>query len=559
MSKRTYAAGVLFRAPTGRFLFLKRPDGVWGIPAGKIEPSETSAQAAARETWEETRYVCSRPLLPGFNDVRGGVDFTMFNYEADGEFSPTLNYEHLGFVWADLDELPSPLFPGFGERLITSFAMDEREYDLNGWFEIQDNPISRVGVYPYRGKNIKGAPDPDAMYMVYRPAEELKDPMCINSFRLVPWVDNHTMLGEGEKLTPVESRTIEGVLGEQIYFDEADQTLKGNLKCWTNQHQDKIDGGKRELSLGYRCRYEYVPGVWNGIKYDYVQRTMRGNHLASVNDGRMGPDVAVMDGFSFTVDSREFKAMGTKVGVKKGPAAKPVNKVSKLVASLLSFAQDEDESADVPAGELEQFQQLVDKVAPLLEQLSELPTVMAQPSMNDEDDDETDPANVVLDTAVTDPAKKPDAIAKDATDPTKKDKDDVAMDASDLKAMIASEIKKGIAAAVAGMTPAMDEKEIISKARRRADLAEKLSHFVGVFDSSDMTLAEVEKYGVEKLGIPNVAAGQESGAIAAYLHGRVAPTHDTRRLRAVGGAQFAMDGKEAGDNPVDAFINGFKG
>lgn len=554
MSKRTYAAGVLFRAPTGRFLFLKRPDSVWGIPAGKVERGETSAQAASRETWEETRYVCSRPLLPGFNDVRGGVDFTMFNYEVEDEFSPTLNFEHLGFVWAGLDELPSPLFPGFGERLITSFAMDEREYDLNGWFEIQDNPISRVGVYPYRGKNIKGAPDPDAMYMVYRPAEELKDPMCINSFRLVPWVDNHTMLGEGEKLTPVESRTIEGVLGEQIYFDEADQTLKGNLKCWTNQHQDKIDGGKRELSLGYRCRYEYAPGVWNGIKYDYVQRTMRGNHLASVDDGRMGPDVAVMDGFSFTVDSREFKAMGTKVVVKKGPAKKPVNKVSALVASLLSFAQDEDESADVPAGELEQFQALVDKVAPLLEQLSALPTVMAQPSMNDEDD-ATDPANVTLDADDPD-GKKAAQLAKDEADKVAKgkDKDDVAMDASDLKAMIQAEIKKGIAAAVAGLTPAMDEKEIISKTRRRAALTEQLSHFVGVFDSSDMTLAEVEKYGVDKLGIPNVVAGQESGAIAAYLHGRVAPTHGKRNAL---GADHAMDAADKAGNPVDAFINGF--
>src|SRR6185369_6941690 len=31
-------------------------------------------------------------------------------------------------------------------------------------------------------------------------------------------------------------------------------------------------GKKRELSLGYECRIDAVPGEWNGQKYDQVQR-----------------------------------------------------------------------------------------------------------------------------------------------------------------------------------------------------------------------------------------------------------------------------------------------
>ena len=35
----------------------------------------------------------------------------------------------------------------------------------------------------------------------------------------------------------------------------------------------------------------------------------RGNHLALVENGRMGPDVAVLDHFTFTVDNKEFQNM----------------------------------------------------------------------------------------------------------------------------------------------------------------------------------------------------------------------------------------------------------
>jgi hypothetical protein len=40
-----------------------------------------------------------------------------------------------------------------------------------------------------------------------------------------------------------------------------------------------------------------------------VQREIRGNHLALVENGRMGPDVAVLDHLTFTIDSKEFQQM----------------------------------------------------------------------------------------------------------------------------------------------------------------------------------------------------------------------------------------------------------
>ena len=91
-----------------------------------------------------------------------------------------------------------------------TYAQDKREYDANNWFEVKDNPLSKEGVFHYRGAQIRlpdgtTAPDPDKSYGVYRSAEELSDPEAIASFRLVPWVDDHAMLGaEDMGMTPAE-------------------------------------------------------------------------------------------------------------------------------------------------------------------------------------------------------------------------------------------------------------------------------------------------------------------------------------------------------------------
>ena len=49
------AVGALIRDPQNRLLFIRKSeDGVWGLPAGAIEPGETPKEAVAREVLEET-------------------------------------------------------------------------------------------------------------------------------------------------------------------------------------------------------------------------------------------------------------------------------------------------------------------------------------------------------------------------------------------------------------------------------------------------------------------------------------------------------------------------
>lgn len=48
--------------------------------------------------------------------------------------------------------------------------MTARQEDQNGYITIENNPISRSGVFQYLGRNV-GDADPDRIVNVYRPAE----------------------------------------------------------------------------------------------------------------------------------------------------------------------------------------------------------------------------------------------------------------------------------------------------------------------------------------------------------------------------------------------------
>jgi HK97 family phage prohead protease len=58
---------------------------------------------------------------------------------------------------------------------------------------------------------------------------------------------------------------------------------------------DIENGRLHDISCGYRCRLEPTPGVWNGERYDAIQRDIRYNHVAVLprGRGRAGADVSL--------------------------------------------------------------------------------------------------------------------------------------------------------------------------------------------------------------------------------------------------------------------------
>ena len=448
-----------------KILWMRRTkDNSWGFPGGHVEEGESPMEGAIRESREEIAHVPTTGLNLIYTD--GKVRLFGCN---DGRFDPVLNDEHDAFVWATIEDAPEPLFHKIDEQMeeiaeeAYASAMDKREYDTNGWYEIKDNPLSVVGVYPYMGRSISSECIQDHLYGVYRPESELSSQDCIDSFKLIPWIDDHVMLGsEDAGLTPSELKGVQGVIGQDVYFDGT--TLRGNIKVFSEAMANLIANGKKELSCGYRCRYEYSPGVYNGQEYQYVQRDIRGNHLALVENGRMGPDVAVLDHLTFTIDSKEFQPMAEK-----------------------------NKEAEKSEMTLEEIHKFLEEVLPKLAKIQELTgSVKSEESSEEENDDtvyddEEEKADEEVDKAVK------DECAKD--EETEEKEGETGMDA----AAIAKLVQKNIA--------------------KKSKLYEKLSAQVGAFDHSDMDLDKLARYGCKKLGL-EVEKEDRVVFLDAYLSGK---------------------------------------
>ena len=176
--------------------------------------------------------------------------------------------------------------------------MSKRVVDINGWITIKDNPILKAGIFPYLGSEI-GQGEPTRVYKVLRSEEELSKPEAIKSFELVPLINEHFVLGELG--TDTDDKAIDGIVGESIYFEAP--YLKSNIKVFGKHIKKLIEVGKIELSAGYSCKY--IPSE-NNPDYDFIQTDIRANHLALVEAGRNGSDVAVQDALKFTLDSKEL-------------------------------------------------------------------------------------------------------------------------------------------------------------------------------------------------------------------------------------------------------------
>lgn len=358
-----------------------------------------------------------------------------------------------------------------------------RSQDINGYVTIDNNPISRVGVFPYLGSQI-GAPEPDRVYNVFRPPETLSEDEAIQSFKNVPIIDDHTMLGPAEDgMTPAEKKGIHGVVTESVAY--RDGVLYGNLKIFSETLKRLIESGKKELSLAYRCIYDKMDGTFGGQSYQYVQKAMRGNHLALVDRARC--DVAVLDSQNFTMDSFDLNLKGDSM----------TEEEKKL--------QQESMDAAIKSAVAAAIKPVADSVAALDAKIS---TLSAGDAAKAKDED----------------AAKADGEEEEAEEEApaadKKAMDSLAAEIAELK-------KNGV-------------KAMMGEVKARDALAHKLSAHVGTFDHLEMTVEEVAKYGCEKLGL-KVQAGSERIALDGFLHQRPDPakgsTFKTASDSAVGGSE----------------------
>lgn len=383
--------------------------------------------------------------------------------------------------------------------------MTKRIYDENGYLEVTDNPLTKEGVFPYLAKELGLTDrDPNAIVYVYRPAEEIEK--AADSFKLQPLINEHEWLGEHG--TAPEKKGILGTIGEQVYFDAP--YLRGNIKIHGQIAQDLIHAGKIELSAGYKCDYAPESGTFNGKPYEFTQRGLRCNHLALVQEGRTGKDVAILDHSIITIDTAELLTMNMEELLAAIAALSEADK-AKVQAALGQTADETKQPAkDAP-------EDGVDKTAAeeAVAAAEEATGVIAQASEAAAEAASTGSPEAIVS------AEEAVEAAEEKLEEVKDNLDKAAMDSANRQLKLAKATVDSAKRLRKVESSAMDANAVIKMLGQRDSLVKRLIPHIGVFDHASMTIEQVAAYGCNKLGI-KAEKGFERVALDAALQVRVA-------------------------------------
>ena len=176
----------------------------------------------------------------------------------------------------------------YGTRLSENISRREPE----GYLLCLNVPVARTGTQDYLPEELgitpgsSSFPSGPGLISVYRPEEEVFAPETMASFEGMPVTNEHPPDGvDVENIRRVQMGHAHHI--RRGTGDEADLLL-ADLIITDEVLIDAILHGKREIS----CGYTYELAEENGR---YIQRKIRGNHIAVVEAGRAGPRVSIKD------------------------------------------------------------------------------------------------------------------------------------------------------------------------------------------------------------------------------------------------------------------------
>ncbi len=352
--------------------------------------------------------------------------------------------------------------------------MNKSSADKNGFILLTDIPVSKAGVYPYAGSEIHPSLEPNRIYQVYKPSKELSSKETIDSLKLNPWTIQHKMLGD--KYTKEKNIKVEGTTGEDVYFK--DNTLFTNLKVFGSTLKEAIKSGLNQLSLGVACVYVFKKGVSeNGEDYDILQKDIRGNHLASLEVGRVGEIASI-------------------------PATAMDQAIIKL--DNLNFNNKGEDMSD-----LEKAKKEIERLKAEIKKLKEPKKGEAKDGKPEKGVDPFPDKN-----------KEKDKDKKEDKDEKKGD----SMDSGLLNSLfeevkqLASQVESLSETVTKVKSTSMDSGSIIKMMNDKNNLANDVEFAFGKFSHQEMTIEEVAQHGVEKAGI-SCDSGSEVSALKGYFAG----------------------------------------
>lgn len=158
-------------------------------------------------------------------------------------------------------------------KRIDSISVDRTYYTEEGY--LVDHPIvTTCGIFEYKN-------DDGSTRRELRLPEHVFDEKSLESYKGKPIIITHDA-GEVDK---------ENVRREQIGTIMSKGYREGdNVRCEIIIHDTNAlkNCGLKELSLGYSLDTDDTPGVYEGEKYDCIQKNIEINHLALVAEARAG-------------------------------------------------------------------------------------------------------------------------------------------------------------------------------------------------------------------------------------------------------------------------------
>ena len=184
----------------------------------------------------------------------------------------------------------------FGTRLSENISRREPE----GYLLCLNVPVARTGVQEYLPSELS-APGLTGPVPVYRPPEEVFSPEAMASFEGMPVTEDHPPDGvDAGNIRVLQKGHTHNV--RRGAGSESDLLLADLIITDPGLISAILEEGKREIS----CGYTYELCAENGR---YVQRRIRGNHVAVVDAGRAGPRVSIRDGQPPGTEARKEAAV----------------------------------------------------------------------------------------------------------------------------------------------------------------------------------------------------------------------------------------------------------
>lgn len=214
----------------------------------------------------------------------------------------------------------------------------------NGFLICKNVPIARTGKQEYLGSEL-GLEDErrEQVVVVNREESEVFSPETLASFEGAIFTDDH----------PSNEVTAENVQYLQKGFakdvrrgsgTDNDKILADIIVTDSITIGKILNSGKREISCGYSCEYVEQNG-------EFYQRNIRGNHVALVDSGRAGKNVAIKDSKVNNTRKEKFTMAKKKNTKRQSIFAKFMGSITQdadpdIVGELLEEIASNQESCD---------------------------------------------------------------------------------------------------------------------------------------------------------------------------------------------------------------------